>query len=283
MRTTDPTADNPAIPGLEADAKARSRARRRGVVLGVVGAVALVTLAACGSSSGSSASSSASAGPSAPSDSTRRFPGVTGTIAAVSSGTLQVQNPQSGQTAVTYTGSTPVTATVTATRAALAAGKCATVGGTGTTQTVTISAPQGGSCTRGFGGRGSFGGAAGGNGTPRARPSGAPNGNGNRLGAFVGGSITSVTPTSFVVSRSNPNGGNTTSTVTTTATTVYLQTASATDSALKVGQCLTAIGKTGDTGAVAATSLAVRAPGPQGCTTGFRGRGMGGGQTGGSQ
>lgn len=258
------------------------RSRRAGAL--AVGAVALVTLTACGSSSGSSSAGAPSAGPSSGTRSTQRFPGVTGTIAAVTNGTLQVQNPQSGQTAVSYTSSTPVTATVAATRAALVAGRCATVIGSGSTQTVTISSPQNGSCTRGFGARGQFGGRPGGTGagtgTPRTRPSGAP---GGRFGG-ASGTISSVTPTSFVVTRANANGGDTTSTVTTTASTVYTETTTATDSALKVGQCLTAIGRTGDTGAVAATSLAVRAPGPQGCTTGFRGAGTGAGAgtTGGS-
>jgi hypothetical protein len=265
-----------------------ARLRRRAVVLGVLGAAALVSLTACGSSGGSSASSAPSSGPSAASNSARRFPGVTGTIAAATPGTLQVQNPQSGQTAVTYTSTTPVTTTVPAARAALVVGRCATVGGTGrdaatagSAQTVTVSTPQGGSCTRGFGGRGAMGGsgsgAGAGAGTPRTRPSGAPDG--ARFGG-VNGTITSVTPTSFVVTRANPSGGNTTSTVTTTAATVYEQLQPATDSALRVGQCLTALGRTGDTGALAATSLAVRAPGPQGCV-GFRG-GNGAGQSAGS-
>jgi hypothetical protein len=47
-------------------------------------------------------------------------------------------------------------------------------------------------------------------------------------------------------------------TVTTTAATTYTKTVKATAAALKVGTCVTALGKADDTGAIAATSISVR-------------------------
>ncbi|EWM15439.1 hypothetical protein KUTG_05743 [Kutzneria sp. 744] len=54
--------------------------------------------------------------------------------------------------------------------------------------------------------------------------------------------------------------------------------------ALVVGACVAAQGKADDTGAVAATSIAVSKAGPNGCTGGFRGGrgGFGGGRGGGN-
>ncbi len=52
---------------------------------------------------------------------------------------------------------------------------------------------------------------------------------------------------------------------------------SATASALKVGQCITAIGTANSIGAVAARSIRVSQPGPSGCVSGFGGRGGFGG------
>jgi hypothetical protein len=87
----------------------------------------------------------------------------------------------------------------------------------------------------------------------------------------------SLTGNAFVVSRTDRSGTTTTQTVTTGGSTGYLQTKPATASALVVGQCVTAIGPSNDTGAVAASSLAVRAPGPNGCVgVGRRGGGADG-------
>ena len=96
-------------------------------------AVLLATLTACGSSSATdpaaaAASSTADpgtgdAGGAAP----RAFPGTSGTIAAVDGMTLQVQNDQTGQVAVTYTATTGITAQVDGDLADIAVGSCVRV------------------------------------------------------------------------------------------------------------------------------------------------------------
>lgn len=63
--------------------------------------------------------------------------------------------------------------------------------------------------------------------------------------------------------------------MTTTSSTKYSETVTANSSALAVGECVTAIGKTDDTGAVAASSIAIEAKVNGGCSTGF-GRRVGG-------
>ena len=88
----------------------------------------------------------------------------------------------------------------------------------------------------------------------------------------------SVSATGFVVqarSRTAASGAATTTSVTviTNSASKYLKTVSATASALKVGQCITAIGTTNSIGAVAARSIRVSQPGPSGCVSGFGGRG----------
>lgn len=61
-------------------------------------------------------------------------------------------------------------------------------------------------------------------------------------------------------------------TATTASTTTYTTTVKAAASALKVGQCVSALGKANDIGAVAATSITIRESADS-CTTRFRGRG----------
>jgi Domain of unknown function (DUF5666) len=233
------------------------------------------------------------------------FPGVVGTAAAVSGSTMEVQNPTSGQVTVTFTATTPITDTVTVTSKDVTVGSCVTVVGTPpaagsasaggaaarsvTATSVTISAPVKGSCT-GAGGFGGFGGGGFGGGgfgggpgsasprpsfSPRPRPSGSRGAFGN--GAFGGanGKVTSVSASGFVVqSRTRAASTTTTSvTVTISATTKYLKTVAAKPSALKVGQCITAIGTPNSIGAVAARTIRISQPGPSGCVTGFGGRG----------
>ena len=270
-----------------------ARSRRRGRYLAglAVGAVVVLTLSACGSSSSpSSSASSAPAGGQSDGPGGRSGPpGVTGTIAAASPGSLQVQNPQSGQVRVDYTSGTTLTRTVAATRSAVAVGDCVTAlsgngagGGAGgggtpggggggtppsavTAASVIVSLPVNGSCLGGAG-RGSGG-------TPR--PS-ASAGGGARFGGGGGGKVTAMNPTGFVLARTSQTGVATTETVTTTSGTTYMQTESATAAALVVGQCATAFGPSDDTGAVTATSISVRPPGPNGCA-GFGRGGRGGG------
>jgi hypothetical protein len=269
--------------------------------------IVVLAVTACGSSGTSAATPAAtvatSAAPSsspAPSASQPAFPGVVGTAAAVAGSSLEVQNPTTGQVTVTFTASTPITDTVAVTSKDVTVGSCVTVVGkpsaTGsataggaaarsvTATSVTISAPVKGNCTGagGFGGFGGFGRGQGGatprpSFSPRPRPTGSRGAFGN--GAFGGanGKVTSVSTTGFVVqSRFRPGGsaGSTTSvTVITNAASKYLKTVTAKPSALKVGQCITAVGTANSIGAIAARTIRISQPGPNGCLSAFGGRG----------
>jgi hypothetical protein len=281
--------------------RASAAGRRWAPALAGLGIVVLA-VAACGSNGTTAApatpaatvGSSAAPSSSAPSTGTQAaFPGVVGTAAAVSGSSLEVQNPTSGQVTVTFTAATPITETVTATAKDVAVGSCVTVAGkpsaTGaaiksvTATSVTVSAPVKGSCTvagaGGFGGFGGFGRGQGGS-TPRPsfsarpRPSGSRGAFGN--GAFGGadGKVTSVSASGFVVQeRTRTASSDASITVITTAASKYLKTITAAPSALKVGQCITAVGTANSIGAVAARSIRVSSPGPTGCVSGFGGRG----------
>ena len=288
-----------------ASTAARSWQRRWAPALAGVGIVVLAATA-CGSSGTTSTTPSAAPAAAAstpkPSSSAAAFPGVTGTAAAVSGSSMEVQNPTSGQVTVTFTTSTPIIDTVSVTAKDVTVGSCVTVIGkpstTGsaassvTATTVTISAPVKGSCT----GAGGFGGGFGGGGFGGTRPSGAPRpsfsarprptgsrgafGNGDFGGA--NGKVLSVSATGFVVQGRGRTAGSSTGTTTsvtviTNSASKYLKTVSAAASALKVGQCITAIGTANSIGAVAARSIRVSQPGPSGCVSGFGGRGGFGG------
>ena len=277
------------------------------VVLGVAACGSSETTATtpAGTAAASPAAQSSS---SAPAGTQAAFPGVVGTAAAVSGSTMEVQNPTSGQVTVTFTATTPITDTVAVTSKDVTVGSCVTVVGkpsaagaaakSVTATSVTISAPVKGACT-GAGGFGGFGGGGFGGGgfgrggggagatprpsfSPRPRPSGSRGAFGN--GAFGGanGKVTSVSASGFVVQGRNRATGSTGSagststtsvTVTATAATKYLKTVTAAPSALKVGQCVTALGTANSIGAIAARSIRISQPGPTGCVTGFAGRG----------
>lgn len=274
-------------------------------------------LAACGSSStttGSSATAQPSAsgyglgGPGAPGRQFH-FPGTVGKIAEVDGRTLQVQGT-SGQTAVTYTGSTIITAQVSTSLKDVTVGSCVTVTPTSSTTpdattvtaaSVRITAATKGSCLGGFaarraGGAGSahgFGGAglpAGGrpSGMPSFNPSDRPSGFGSQGRRFripTSGKVTAVSADGFTVAttRYTVGSGSSPSTTTSdvavkvTSSTSYTTTRKADGSALKTGQCVTAIGSTSDTGAVQARSLAVSAPVSGSCTSSLGGFGGFGG------
>ena len=285
--------------------RASAAGRRWAPALAGLGIVVL-GVAACGSGGSSAtvagtvaASPAAQASSPAPTPSQAAFPGVVGTAAAVSGSSLEVQNPTSGQVTVTFTAATPITETVAATATDVTVGSCVTVVGkpsaagsaTGpvTATTVTISAPVNGNCAGGAGFGGGFGrggGGAGGGATPRpsfsprARPTGSRGAFGN--GAFGGanGKVTSVSATGFVVQArgraagtAGTAGTDISVTVITNSASKYLKTIAAKPSALKVGQCITALGTANSIGAVAARSIRVSQPGPSGCVSGFGGRG----------
>jgi hypothetical protein len=233
----------------------------------------------------------------------QQFPGATGEIAAVTGKTLQVQNPQTGQVAVTYTGATKITATVTAKASAVQVGSCVNVRSAGqqgsaasttgpvTATSVQVSQPVDGRCGARAGG-GGFGGATGTR--PTDRPSGAPSGGpagGQRGGGFggarpVSGLVTALDGSTLTVASVTFGGGNgnsasagsapTPSTtpvqVTTTSATTYTRTVAGSGKDLVVGRCVTALGKADDTGAVAATSIASEPAVDGQCMSGFGGR-----------
>ena len=104
----------PTIGGAELVGPERSARFRRIVALSALG-LAAVTVAACGSSSAASSTSSTASpsnsgtgngtGSGTGTGGTQR-PGAFGTIAAINGASLEVQNPNTGQTTVTYTPST---------------------------------------------------------------------------------------------------------------------------------------------------------------------------------
>jgi hypothetical protein len=270
-----------------------SRAAGRLAVLPVLVTV-VVFAAGCGSGSSSSASAPASTGATGGTGSGRNMPGTSGEIADIAGATLQVQY-DNGQVAVTYTATTSFRQEATATAADVKVGSCVSVTSSGTTTTtgpiaasrVSITEPTNGSCSGGFGGGSGAGiGGGAGNGTP---PSGAPgyggrgttngtppSGSPRRFGAF--GTVTAVSPGGFTVQSTRPTQAGSSAapsseSVTTNGATIYSKTVSAGKSALQVGKCVTALGKTDDTGTVTATAITLRAKTAAGCSTG---RGFGG-------
>ena len=72
-------------------------------------------------------------------------------------------------------------------------------------------------------------------------------------------------------------GADITIMVTTAAATKYLKVVTAGPAAFKVGECITALGQANNIGAVAARTIRISQPGPNGCVTGFGRRGAPGG------
>jgi hypothetical protein len=270
-------------------ASAVCRSWRRRWTPALIGLGVALAATACGSA-GTTATTPpvASASPTPAASTQAAFPGVVGTAAAVSGSSMQVQNPTSGEVTVTFTTGTVITEMVAVTSKDLTVGSCVAVigqpstGGSATRSvtatSVTISTPTKGSCsaTAGFGG---FGGPGGPRGTfsprpgftPRPRPTGS-----RRPFSFGGadGKVTSLSASGFVVQGRNRVASTDASiTVTTTAATKYLKVVIARPSALKVGECITAVGQANSIGAVAARSIRISQPGPNGCVTGFGRRG----------
>ncbi|GAA2742461.1 hypothetical protein GCM10009868_12520 [Terrabacter aerolatus] len=276
-------------------------------VFAIVAAAAALGLAGCSgaaqsaSVTGSGQTPAAGTSPTAPGPGGGRFPGVSGLVAAVSGTTAQVQGATQ-QTAVSWTSTTRFTAQVATTAAAVKVGECvmarpargaAGTGGSGSTgtPTTTVAAAtvellpgQGGSCS--FGALGGFGGRTG------ARPSGTPSapatpgsgagGGAGRRGFGAVGTVSAVGSGQFTVSPVGQAGGGavTPLTVDYTSSTTFTRLAAASASAVKVGVCVTAQGRTDDTGALTARSIAVSAPTNGTCQSGFGGRFGGGRGTG---
>lgn len=217
------------------------------------GLIAVVTIAvsACGSTG--TPATGQPAEPSSPPAAPAGPAGASGTVAAVTASDIQVQDPRAGQVRVTFTPSTSFTKTVAATARDLVIGYCAVAIGaaqpagtptgslTATSVLINPAAADGGCSAGGFA-RGSAG-----------------------RGRGAAGKITSVSGAGFVIQLA---ASNTTRSVSTTPTTMFTRTAGTDKSALAVGQCVTAVGPSDDTGTVAASSISIRQPGPNGCQGG---------------
>jgi hypothetical protein len=248
-----------------------------------VGTVLAVSLVAAASGGGASA---------APAPAPSFAPAASGTIASIFGQSLEVQGTQ-GQTTVNLTAKTVITATVPLALKDVVKGACISASGTKGTggkvdaTLVTIEPSVKGNCTVGGGGfRGAPGGAFPGrtSGTVPSRFR-APT---NTAEAF--GKVTSVSGSKIVVQgisvagfgrpakstpvpvrRTLPKPGPVT--VIVSSKTRYQKTERVNSSALKVGECATAIGSTNNIGVVTATRLTVTQPTDGSCTTGFGGFG----------
>jgi hypothetical protein len=293
----------------------RSHGHRRPTLPRLLGLLALATaaatLAACGSSSSASTTSSTKAprgGGAAGSGGGRQFPGTSGTIAAINGTALEVQNPRTGQTTVTYTTTTTFQQTVAASQADVTAGACISAIGKPTSAssstqrfgvpvtatTVIVSQPTSGSCSAGAGGFRGGGGAAGA-GPPAGAPGGTPGGPsgeqpggsgrfpGRAAGQFAAASglVAAVNGSQATVNEmSRATNQSTSVVVTLTSSTTYTQRTAAAPSDLAVGKCAQAVGTADTTGAVTARSITVSTPGANGCSGRFGAGGFGGGAPG---
>jgi hypothetical protein len=212
-------------------------------------------------------------------------PGASGTVAAVTGTTMQVQSDAAGQVAVSWSADTTFLQQVDGTLADVAVGTCVMVTSDAETTegdpvaatAVRITESQDDGCTGGFGG-----GPGSGRPTdlptdlPTDRPTDPPEGmpSGGPGGGFGGGTfgeVTAVSGSGFTV-----ESGDDTVEVTVDGATTYSTTAAATAAAVEVGRCAVAVGEADDTGAVAATTINLSDPVDGECTTGLRG-GFGGG------
>lgn len=268
--------------------------------------------AACGGSGASNASASASAGTAptstVPSATSKRPPGTSGKIAAITaaSSSMQVQSPTIGEVTVNWTTSTRFTQTRSLSAGAVAVGDCVAVTGTpgGSTsisaRSVSITpAATGGTCKANPGGGGGLFAGRRPNRTSGSVPRGSipsthrsvPSG---AVPAVAFGKVTATSSGGFTVSGTlrksifGAGRGSTSSTsttapatqtisVTASSSTTYMETGSATSSALAVGSCVTAVGPASDTGAVTASTIAIRPAVNGQCNAGFGGFARGGG------
>lgn len=232
-----------------------------------------------------------------------------GSVAAISGTSMEVQSPSAGQTAVDWTSSTTFSQIVNETASSVTVGDCVTVTGTPskksktklTARSISISQPSSsGKCTTGSNGAGGAGGAPrgsggfrGGNGGPPGGAGGGASGGKSFAGggiAIANGKVTAVKGTSVSVSGTlfdlgtaaksgakKPSSKTQKLKITTAATTTYSTAQSISSSALAVGDCVSAIGQTGSTGDVTATTVSITSTGGQTCSSGFGGGGFGAG------
>jgi len=239
----------------------------------VVGIAGVFVLVACSNSSPTShvaPSTPAPASPAGQGNGSPRGPAASGTVAAISGKTMQVQNEQVGQVAVTWTPSTEFTHQIATVLAAIKAGDCVTAmapSGTSfdaTSFTATSLMVGSGACAVGGGPRPS--------GLPSgfpsgARPSGFPSGR-LRGGAVASGKVASIAGNTLVIAaRQFGAGGTKNKTVTVTSSTKITTEAATTATSIKVGKCVTAEGKTDSTGAVTASQVRITDPVNGECST----------------
>lgn len=232
------------------------------------------------------------------------LPGAFGKVAALTGKSMEVQNQQTGQVTVSWTTSTTFSETVSESIAAVRTGDCVTATGTDhgnalTATAVTVRKPTNGSCARGpgrFGARGSgrsrppvAGGSgsrpsfAGNSGSRHFPGAGSAGGQAKDFG-LASGRVTSVGTNEVVVSgfvfggsagHAPTSHSSVTSPPTTTVdihvsgSTTFRTTKATTAKALAVGDCVTATGKAGTTGAVTASRVSITSTGGGKCTIGF--------------
>jgi hypothetical protein len=279
----------------------RLRLPYRGLLVTGAGLLLMAGLVACGAGSKAAANG---AGSIVPLPSGSRGPGggrgaaapaAYGMAAAIAGNSVEVQDPATGQVTVTFSSGTGFSQTKSATIAALAVGDCVTAigqrsaaaspaasGSPGanrptsfTAASVSIEPAVNGSCTAGGfgGGGGGFGGRP--SGSPRpsgsfSRGAGGGGFGGGGFGGVANGKVSQLSGDTMSVLVTGRGGqSDTTDQVSLTAGTTYTQTVTVNSTALKVGECVTAIGSTGSTGAVSATRISLSTPGSNGCTTGF--------------
>jgi hypothetical protein len=248
-------------------------------------------VAACSGNSTAGSAPAASSSPPGAGQNAARTPGVSGTAAAVSASSLEVQNPNSGQVTVNFNSSTTFTNAVAGSLQDVTVGACVMVAGNPggaagapvTARSVTITQASGNGCSPMGGGPGGGGpgggGPGGGGGHGGSQPGGTnrPGPNGTNGGRAIG-AVASVTGNTFTVTGNNRSSGATTTTVTVDSSTTYTKEVSADSSALAVGECIAATGTSDSTGAVTAKTIAVSKPGANGtCSAGGRNAGGSGG------
>lgn len=260
-------------------------ARRR---LALACAVAALPLAGCSASSDATDPVSATPAADETADATGGMPrdggagggGITGLVASVQDGVMQVQEADS-QTAVTWTAETSFSRTVTITVAEVAVGSCAvamlptdaagdattdttdTTDVTVTATTVIVSDAVDGACSGGLGGGLPTDLPSGmptdlPSGMPTELPSGMPTGmadGGMPGGSLVSGRVTAVAGGVLTVEASEADGSSTAVTVATDADTVITTSVAADASAVTVGVCAGVRGESDGRGGMAATSV----------------------------
>lgn len=235
-------------------------------------------LAGCGSI-GSSGGTPAPAAKTSPSPG-RGGDGVVGQLVQLSSGKMTISD-QAGEVTVTFNSSTSVLQSGTGSLADAVPGTCVLAAGTADTSgavtagTFQVQLNMNGNCAVPAGG---FGGQVG----QGPRPGRASPGPGQSPGAnvapanqsLVRGKVASASGTTVVV---QPDSGAPV-TVTVPGTVVVTRLVSSSSARLAVGECITATGQRDAAGTLAARTLLISAPGPNGCTRGGLGGGFGGGR-----